>query len=166
MHEERLASRVVMYTNGSVRTDGWAAAASFVPSLGLREKCWLPISASSTADELAAVDLTANQLAKILSWSAAVLCDSRAALLTIARGGHGTPIVRWLARKFAVIVRNGCDVLFQWVPSHVGLLGDETVNALAKVAHPSQRSAARAMLRISVLRTLHPHSRVAMGNPP
>ncbi|KAL3209998.1 hypothetical protein MRX96_037543 [Rhipicephalus microplus] len=92
MIEERLASRVLLYTDGSVAAGGSAAAACFASSLGLGEKCRLPISASSTAAELAVIDLAANQLAAdFLPQSAAMVCDSRAALLTLARGQRGAP---------------------------------------------------------------------------
>ncbi|KAL3208549.1 hypothetical protein MRX96_039010 [Rhipicephalus microplus] len=50
--EERLAGRVLLYTDGSVTADGSVAAACFAPSLGIRVKCRLPLSASSTAAEL------------------------------------------------------------------------------------------------------------------
>ncbi|KAL3171513.1 hypothetical protein MRX96_013717 [Rhipicephalus microplus] len=40
-----------------------------------------------------------------------------------------------LAWKFVVIVRRGCDVIFQWVPSHIGLRCNEPAEALAKEAH-------------------------------
>ncbi|KAL3195026.1 hypothetical protein MRX96_015984 [Rhipicephalus microplus] len=87
-----------------------AAAAGFVPSLGLRGKCDLPISASTTAAELAAIDLAANQLAHFLPRPVAVSCDSRTTLLPLARGEHGSPIAQRLTRKFAVIAWSGCDV--------------------------------------------------------
>lgn len=87
--EERLAGRVLLYTDGSVTADGSAAAACFAPSLGIRVKCRLLLSASSTAAELAALDLAADQLIHFLPQSAAVVCDSRAALLTLARGERG-----------------------------------------------------------------------------
>ncbi|KAL3208366.1 hypothetical protein MRX96_039248 [Rhipicephalus microplus] len=49
MIEERLAGRVLLYTDGLVTADGSVAPTCFAPSLGLREKCQLPTSASSTA---------------------------------------------------------------------------------------------------------------------
>ncbi|KAL3188341.1 hypothetical protein MRX96_023009 [Rhipicephalus microplus] len=88
--------------------------------------------------------------------SAAVVCDLRAALLTLTRGERGAPVVQRLARKFAVTVQSGCDVVFQWVPSHVGLLRNETADALAKEAdHPSTPVSAkppRTLLRIGISR--------------
>ncbi|KAH8009239.1 hypothetical protein HPB51_013428 [Rhipicephalus microplus] len=137
--EERLAGRVLLYTDGSVTADGSAAATCFAPSLGLREKFRLPISASCNASELAAVDLAANQLVDFLPQSTAVVCDSRAALLTLARGERGGPVAQRLVRKFAVIVRNGCNVLFHDV-------------AHLRIARHACAS--------------HPDSRVATGNPP
>ncbi|XP_075721852.1 uncharacterized protein LOC142765163 [Rhipicephalus microplus] len=125
---------------------------------------------SVTADGSAAAACFAPSLGLL----AAVVYDSRAALLTLARGERGAPVAQRLARKFAVIVRNGCDVVFQWVPYHVGLLGNETADALAKEAHHPSTSISSfirvsnvAHLRIARhVRALHPDSRVATGNPP
>nr|XP_037275996.1 uncharacterized protein LOC119168705 [Rhipicephalus microplus] len=133
--EQRYSGHLHLYTDGSVKGDGSAAAASVIPPLRDERKCRLPLPATSTTAELAALNLAADQLAELLPSSAVIFCDSRAALLTLARSENGTSIARRLTRKFTVIVCSGCDVSFQWVPSHVGVRGNEAADELARDAH-------------------------------
>ncbi|XP_037515372.1 uncharacterized protein LOC119391795 [Rhipicephalus sanguineus] len=170
----QLSGRVLLYTDGSVTTEGSAAAACIAPTLEVAGKCRLPIAASSTTAELAALDLAAEILAKFLPPAAAVLCDSRAALLALARGERGALIAQRLYRKFTVIQNSGCDLVFQWVPSHVGIQGNEATDALAKEGH-DPRTPFTTFVRVSDearliiarhVRSLHPDARVASGTPP
>ncbi|KAL3243203.1 hypothetical protein MRX96_047564 [Rhipicephalus microplus] len=153
--------------------DGSAAAASVIPPLRDERKCRLPLPATSTTAELAALNLAADQLAELLPSSAIIFCDSRAALLTLARSENGTSIARRLTRKFTVIVRSGCDVSFQWVPSHVGVRGNEAADALARDAHDPSTPTTNFVRNYDVARliiplhvcALHPGPRTAAGKP-
>ncbi|KAL3222022.1 hypothetical protein MRX96_029012 [Rhipicephalus microplus] len=175
-HDDRGTARRPNSTlqDGSVAGNGLAAASCFAPSLGLRENCRLPISASSTAAELASINPAANQLADFLPQSAAVMCDSRAALLTLARAERGALVAQRLARKFVVIVPSGCDVVFQCEPSHVGTTCKRDSGRPRQEGSPPQHTRLSVHprgrccdLRIArQVRALHPHSRVATGNPP
>ncbi|KAH7947377.1 hypothetical protein HPB52_010999 [Rhipicephalus sanguineus] len=100
--------------------------------------------------------------------------DSRTALLALARGERGALIAQRLFRKFTVIQNSGCDLAFQWVPSHAGVQGNEAADALAKEGH-DPRTPVTSFARVSDvarliiarhLRSLHPDARVASGNPP
>ncbi|KAL3219356.1 hypothetical protein MRX96_030499 [Rhipicephalus microplus] len=112
--------------------------------------------------ELPTLSLAADQLAELLPSSAVIFCDSRVALLTLAKGENGISIAQRLTRKFTVIVRSGCEVSFQWVPSHVGVRGNEAVDALAKDAHGPlhTRNELRSRLQCGAAdhRTLGPRS--------
>lgn len=113
------------------------AAASIISAPGGENNCHPSFLASSTTAELGALNLAADQLAELLPPSAIVFSDSRAALLTIARKEHGSSIVQCLMRRFTVLVRSGCAVSFQWVPSHLRVRSNEAADALAKDAHDS-----------------------------
>nr|XP_037270260.1 uncharacterized protein LOC119161854 [Rhipicephalus microplus] len=171
--EQGYSGHLHVYTDGSVKGDGSAAAASVIPALRDERKCRLPLPATSTTAELAALNLAADQLVEFLPSSAVIFCDSRAALLTLARGENGSSIAQRLTRKFTVIVRSGCDVSFQWVPSHVGVRGNEAADELARDAHdPSTPTTnfvrdydvARLIIARHV-RALHPDPRTAAGKP-
>ncbi|KAH7971849.1 hypothetical protein HPB52_003472 [Rhipicephalus sanguineus] len=110
--DEHLSGRVLVYTDGSVTAEGSAAAACVAPTLEVTGKCRLPFAASSTTAELAALDLADDILVEFLPPAAAVLCDSRAGLLALARGERGALIAQRLFRKFTVIQNSGCDLVF------------------------------------------------------
>ncbi|KAL1475673.1 hypothetical protein MTO96_037115 [Rhipicephalus appendiculatus] len=60
--DDHLAGRLLLLTDGSVLKDGWAAAACVVPSLELHNQSRSVCEASSTAAELAALDLATDVL--------------------------------------------------------------------------------------------------------
>ncbi|KAL3250293.1 hypothetical protein MRX96_055556 [Rhipicephalus microplus] len=64
--EQRYSGHLHLYTDGSVKGDGSAAAASVIPVLRDERKCRLPLPATSTTAELAALNLAADQLAELL----------------------------------------------------------------------------------------------------
>ncbi|KAL3209913.1 hypothetical protein MRX96_037555 [Rhipicephalus microplus] len=171
--EQWYSGRLHLYTDGSVKEDGSAAAASVIPALRDERKCRLPLPATSTTAELAALNLAADQLAELLPSSAVIFCDSQVALLTLARGENGTSIAQRLTRKFTVIVRSGCDVFFQWVPSHVGVRGNEAADELARDAHDPSTPTTNFVRNYDVarliiarhVRALHPDPRTAAGTP-
>ncbi|KAL3222021.1 hypothetical protein MRX96_029012 [Rhipicephalus microplus] len=149
MIEERLAGRILLYKTARLQEMVW------------RQPLVLPHPSASAR--------TAG-----FPSSAAVMCDSRAALLTLARAERGALVAQRLARKFVVIVPSGCDVVFQCEPSHVGTTCKRDSGRPRQEGSPPQHTRLSVHprgrccdLRIArQVRALHPHSRVATGNPP
>ncbi|XP_037564908.1 uncharacterized protein LOC119444609 [Dermacentor silvarum] len=172
--EEQLAGRVLVYTDGSVLRDGAASAACVAPELSAQFQCRVLCAVSSTHAELAAIDLAAELLLQLPVQRAAVLTDSRAALSILAGEDHGPTLARRLRCKLDGVCERGCDLVFQWVPSHIGLQGNEEADRLAKEAHSSSVPLSRFVTRFDVarhsvagyVRTQHPDPRVAGGIPP
>ncbi|KAL3188825.1 hypothetical protein MRX96_002985 [Rhipicephalus microplus] len=173
--EERHSDHLRPYTNVSVNRDGLAAAASIIPALQGERKCRLPLPALSRTAELVELILAADQLAELLPPSTVIFPDSRAALLTLAKGENGPSIAQRHTCKFTVIVRSGCAAPFQWVPPPPtsGVRGNEPADALAKDAHdPSTPTTnfvhsfdeARQIIAHH-LRALYPDPHTAAGNP-
>nr|XP_050038242.1 uncharacterized protein LOC126535404 [Dermacentor andersoni] len=82
---EELDGRLLVYTDGSVLSNGSAAAACTIPSEGRSRQCRLPFRASSTAAELAGLHLAADLLAEDAPTKpVAVLSDSRPALQALS----------------------------------------------------------------------------------
>ncbi|XP_037576983.1 uncharacterized protein LOC119459237 [Dermacentor silvarum] len=162
------------YTDGSVLRDGAASAACFAPELSAQSQCRVLHAVSSTHAELAAIDLAAKLLYQRQVARAAILTDSRAALCLLAREDHGPTLIQRLHRKLHAVCELGCDLVFQWVPSHVGLPGNEEADRLAKEAHtlPVPRSLLVTPFDVArhtvagYLRSRHPDPRVAAGSPP
>ncbi|KAL3186268.1 hypothetical protein MRX96_027994 [Rhipicephalus microplus] len=139
--EERYSGHLHLYTDSSVKRHSSAAASSIYSVLRDERKYRLPFPASSTTAELTALNLADNQQAELLPPSAVVFTDSRAVLLTLAKNENGHSIAQCLTRKFTVIVRSGCAVSFQFVPSHVEVRGHEAADTLAEHAHDSSTPA-------------------------
>nr|XP_050046349.1 uncharacterized protein LOC126543263 [Dermacentor andersoni] len=88
---EELDGRLLAFTDGSVLSNGSAAAACTIPSEGRSRQCQLPFRASSTAAKLAGLHLAADLLAEDPPRKpVAVLSDSRPALQALTdRHRHG-----------------------------------------------------------------------------
>ncbi|XP_072145640.1 uncharacterized protein [Dermacentor andersoni] len=169
---EHIRDRLLVYTDGSVSSNGSIAAACTAADISLSRQCHLRFPASSTAAELAAIDLAADLLLQQCGVSsAAILSDSRAALCMLRKDYAGLPLVQRVGSKLCHLVNQGCDFGLQWVPAHNGLPGYEAADSLAKQALSTRFPLASyvtgfdvaktAILRI--LRAQYPDPRVPAG---
>ncbi|XP_075553446.1 uncharacterized protein LOC142586063 isoform X3 [Dermacentor variabilis] len=79
-----------------------------------------------------------------------------------------------LAVKFSALASSGVCISFPWLPSHVGIAGNEEADTLAKAAHHSGATLTRAVAASDysrpqlkqLLRAIHPDPRVAKGKGP
>ncbi|XP_077516769.1 uncharacterized protein LOC144127717 [Amblyomma americanum] len=160
-------------TDGSVLpATGQAAAACVAPALGAALSCRLRVPANSTAAELAGLHLAADLLLLLPGQQPAViLTDSRAALQLLRQHQPRQHTVANLTARLMAIQDAGRPVSLQWLPSHVGITGNEAADQLAGSAHTNgspvsskvtQLDFARPALRQAV-RALHPDPRVASG---
>ncbi|KAH8018732.1 hypothetical protein HPB51_011364 [Rhipicephalus microplus] len=171
---EELAGRLIAYTDGSVIPDTGSATASCVmPALGWTASCRQPFAACSTAAETAGVHLEAGLLAaNPPTCPVALGCDSRAALLSLAKPERAGFATQGLVTKLHALLASGVNVSLHWVPSHVGIQGNEQADALAKEAHHSAVTVCRTVvasdfLRLTLRRLLlryHPDDRVVRWN--
>ncbi|XP_072144402.1 uncharacterized protein [Dermacentor andersoni] len=170
-----LAGRAHLYTDGSVLEDGSAAAACIAPSLGIENQCRLPCRASSTTAELVGIHLAADVLEQSPHISrAAILTDSRPALQQLLLEERAPLLAHRVACRLHALQQRGFDLRLQWVPSHVGVTGNEAVDKLARRAHDpntqvTKRVSAFDTALVKIRRELalrHPDGRVARGRPP
>ncbi|XP_049267217.1 RNA-directed DNA polymerase from mobile element jockey [Rhipicephalus sanguineus] len=152
-----------------------AAACKLQEQLEERLQVFTDGSVISTAAELAGLHLAADLLAEdIPAEPVAVLCDSKAALQILANRRRDGLTANLLTAKFRALSEAGVSVSFHWLPSHVGIAGNEEADALAKAAHQpgipfSQAVAARDYSQARLKRllvTVHPDTRVANGRGP
>ncbi|XP_070378055.1 uncharacterized protein [Dermacentor albipictus] len=173
--QEELEGHLLVFTDGSVLPSGSAAAACTVPTLDCHRQCRLPFAASSTAAELAGLHLAADLLAEHLPQQpVAVVCDSKPALQALVNPRRAGLTVVLLLAKLTALATAGLPVSFHWLPSHVGVAGNEEADTYAKAAHhdvvPVTRAVAasdytRHRLRC-LLTSIHPDPRVASGKAP
>ncbi|XP_077522992.1 uncharacterized protein LOC144133744 [Amblyomma americanum] len=135
----------------------------------------LTCSASSTTAQVAALHLAADLILETPDLSpAVVLSDSRAALTTLRRAHHTLPMYANLDNKQRQERALDRDVLLQWLPSHVGISGNEQADQLAKQAHADGTPECTAISPLDVARhnikariiAQHPDARVAAGKAP
>ncbi|XP_075530078.1 uncharacterized protein LOC142563410 [Dermacentor variabilis] len=170
--EDDLAGRAHLYTDGSVLEDGSAAAACIAPSLAIESQCHLPCRANSTPAELVGIHLAADVLEQAPHIACvAILTDSRPALQQLLLEDRAPLLAQRVACRLHALQQRGLDLRLQWVPSHVGVAGNEAVDKLARRAHDHNTpitkrvsSSDTAPLRIRRELTLrHLDGRVARG---
>nr|XP_050046359.1 uncharacterized protein LOC126543273 [Dermacentor andersoni] len=165
-----------IFTDGSVLpSNGSAAAACIVPATGTTLQCHLPFAANSTAAELACLHLAADFLAEHPPQvPVANFSDSRPALQGLLQPDRaGVTVILLLAKLFA-IQRSGIPLSLHWLPSHVGIAGNEEADAAAKAAHNAPVAVTTGVAAsdytrhrlLKLLTTDHPDARVANAKPP
>ncbi|XP_037564632.1 uncharacterized protein LOC119444281 [Dermacentor silvarum] len=121
--QDDLVGRAHLYTDGSVRQDGSAAAAAaacVVPQLDVARQCRLSYRASSTTAELAGHHLAADIIEEMSFLNrVAILFQSRAALHQLLLDERAPPLDQRVACRLHTLQQQGCDRRLQWIPSHV-----------------------------------------------
>ncbi|XP_068232367.1 uncharacterized protein [Palaemon carinicauda] len=125
-----------IYVDDSVLADGNAARAMFSPTLESPEGVWhgrrLPNSSSSTYCELQGIWNAVTLLVR-RNVNGLVICDSKSALqaLTSSRPSCGR-FVRDILCQLAAAYNASLVLSFMWMPSHIGIAGNDMVDSLAK----------------------------------
>ncbi|XP_077560896.1 uncharacterized protein LOC144175746 [Haemaphysalis longicornis] len=181
LQEDASGRRLHVFTDGSVLPHtGNAAAACTAPSVGASRTCRLPFPASSTTAELAGLHLAADLLLERAGQDseALVLTDSRPALLQLREADQPSSSCGYvetsLAAKLHAVASGGCHIQLQWLPSHMGIPGNEEADALAKGAHQQDTAVSRDVTAYDAARqqltrvalTMHPDRRVVSGQVP
>ena len=127
-----------VYFDGSLNTDTGQAGAA-VTVLSGREYCTdhetqirLHDWASSTQSELLAILLGLKQIGRRLN-NALIISDSMSALQALNSKRETYPeLINTIRRKIKKIRSKRVSIQFVWVPSHIGISGNERVDRLAK----------------------------------
>ncbi|XP_077552120.1 uncharacterized protein LOC144166486 [Haemaphysalis longicornis] len=109
---------------------------------------------------------------------ALVLTDSQPALLRLQEADQPSSSCGYLetslAAKLHAVASGGCHVQLQWLPSHMGIPGNEKADALAKGAYQQDTPVSRDVTPYDAARqqltrvalTMHPDRRVVRGQAP
>ena len=119
------------YTNGSKAVDRVTAAA-----VGRGKQCQsrLPDSASIYTAELQAIKLALGLIDHSTGHHFIIYTDSLSSLMALKGNQFDHPYTFEILEAYSELVEMQKSVVLAWVPSHVGIKGNEKVDALAKEA--------------------------------
>ncbi len=128
--EDQFVDYVHIYTDGSV--DGHVASCAVVtPSFEFSKR--LPDRASIFSAELQALISALRFCKASIAKKFAIFCDSKSVLQALSsKWDH--PYVSIILRSLLLLHTQEKSVIFCWIPSHVGIDGNERVDAAAKAA--------------------------------
>lgn len=134
---DKKTGKFALYTDGSKSTDGKVGAAIYAPSIGLRRNVRITDHASVYTSELIAIKCALSYIIDTNRTNSVIFSDSLSVLQTLK---HGTPgsnqklvsEVRILVQQINELDKS--NVSFAWVPSHVGVPGNEAADTEAKLA--------------------------------
>ena len=146
--DQNYSEHLALYTDGSILEETAdaaqsAAAALWIPDFQHPESWKMDHceARSIMAVELAAID-------KALTWvliHSVILHNKKIAILTDSRAGiaalkkyspkHHSNIINQIKEKIEQLNTEDFDLTIQWIPSHVGVPGNEMADQLAREAH-------------------------------
>ena len=127
-HRETHTNTLSVFTDGCKRDDGVGYAAVFPTSTRSRR---LPDSASIFTAELKAILIAVAQLCQTRNKYTVIYADSRSALQSVCDTFSLNPIALQVHTWLWMLRDRGRHVSFCWVPSHVGVEGNELADRAA-----------------------------------
>lgn len=164
-----------VYTDASInKAKKTATVAITIPEMDFDVAGRLNFVTSSTTAELVAIWGALESIKNItLPTKAVILTDSKCALQQLQRTDKRTPLLARVALEARTVEDLGWTLAMQWIPSHVGISGNERADTLAARAHDDQaptflldRFNEAHRLIHDELQQFHPHPGVAIGKPP
>jgi ribonuclease HI len=134
----RYQNHLIIYTDGSRQAVDAVGAAFYIPELRLSYGVSLQAGASSYSAELMAIYMALEHFEPLIQPPSriCIASDSRAALIAIESGTtrERDSMVFEIRHMISGLTVRGCEISFLWVPSHVGIRGNERVDSLANQA--------------------------------
>lgn len=127
-----------LFTDGSKSSQ---IGAAFYDATTKTSGCFKLVSnVSIMTAELYAISEALSYVAAFQHVNIVIFTDSKSALQHLARcasGQRGVSIAFAVLRKIHTILLNNINLVLQWIPSHIGLKGNEEADRLAKIAATS-----------------------------
>lgn len=130
IHRSRFQTYTDLYTDGS--KDGEKVAAAVVHENDIIS-CRLPNNASIFSAEVKAIDLALNYISEERFRKSIIYCDSLSVVQSILHRNFKNVLIRNMFRKYDYLFRS-LDIIICWIPSHIGIPGNEKVDKAAKLA--------------------------------
>ena len=128
----KLADRIAIFTDGSKAENRVGAAAVVKHKFFVRR---LPDGSSVYSAELTALELALNYILESHHSKFVIFSDSLSSLKALKGYSFANPILQIVIQKYLRATTDfHKDIVFCWVPSHVGIYGNELADFTAKAA--------------------------------
>ena len=128
--KEKYYTHEEIYTDGS--KDGSKVASAAVLD-GELYQFRLPNNSSIFSAELKAIDLALNHIEQDAYWRYIIYTDSLSVMQALEGEKTDNPLIVSLLEKLSRLCERA-DIVFCWLPSHIGIRGDEEADKAAKDA--------------------------------
>jgi len=137
-HISKFTGFTHIYTDGSKLTSGVTGASFFDKTNDEKQCVRLSNNITIYTAELIAIKLAMQWLiTKGIVGKVAIFSDSLSAIQSLETGiSTSKPNLLLGVRKLLkqINMENRCEITFSWIPSHVGIIGNEMADTLAKLA--------------------------------
>ena len=123
-----------IFTDGSKTKEGVAAAGVSTKRVENFFTCRLPDDSSIYTAELRAILLALEHVHYSQKNSFLILSDSLSSLQSILNLKYDHPVLVQILELYTEMTRDGREIVFIWVPGHVGIRGNSAADSAAKDA--------------------------------
>ena len=123
-----------IYTDGSKDDDAVSSASVPLNKKVKEQSQRIPSAASIFTAEANAIDMALDAINKINNINCLILTDSLSCLMALKSSDTKNPIILKLKLKMHRILSRGVNISLVWIPSHVGIEGNEMADELAKLS--------------------------------
>ena len=121
-----------IFTDGSKTEEGVAATAVSTKRINKHFTCRLPDDSSVYTAELRAILLALKHVYYSKEKSFLILSDSLSSLESILNLKYDHPVLVQILELYTEVTREGREIVFIWVPGHVGIRGNSAADSAAK----------------------------------
>ena len=129
---EEFPEHICIYTDGSKEYNSTTSAA--IINTETKKTKRLPKDSSIFSAEIHAINLALDLIEGKEDLKYIIFTDSQSTILAIKSKKTNNPLIADLLTKFQKL-KNKTDIILCWVPSHIGIQGNELADTAAKSAH-------------------------------
>ena len=129
--QEKYPNYIHIFTDGSKQNNATTSAAIINRKIQIKKH--LPRETSIFSTEVYAINLALDQITKSRDPKYIIFSGSQSAIVAIEKKKLNNPLIAKLLAKLNNI-SNQKETIFCWIPSHIGIQGNEMMDSAAKTA--------------------------------